>query len=263
MSHGMSRSLFADFARVEGNMVVLTERAERGTLNTFLMDRWEAAQEESQRWQDGKLGEPIALDRPIELEVICIDISGASTYPLSQLRSKVLLQGEELEKFREKEAQTKERIAAEKAAAARKQQMQEEEAESSDSGSGDSDDSGSDEEAANEMQTEIEGVNWTALEQDDTGLKLQSFDIYVKGHQTKTSNFFKSSDAGAPRYRMFPFVEKKRRFDDFGEIIDVSAWLRKGKMLDQNAESDEAKAARLKKTEEKKIKVGLFRFRRY
>jgi len=106
------------------------------------------------------------------------------------------------------------------------------------------------------MKTEIEGVNWTALEQDDAGLKLQSFDIYVKGHQTKTSNFFKSSDAGAPRYRMFPFVEKKRRFDDFGEIIDVNAWLRKGKMLDQNAESEEAKAARLKKSEdEKKTKV--------
>ncbi|KIM25567.1 hypothetical protein M408DRAFT_74190 [Serendipita vermifera MAFF 305830] len=240
MSHGASRSLFADFARVEGNMVVLTERAERGTLNKFLMDRWEAAQEESQRWQDGKLGEPIALDRPIELE----------------LRSKVLLQGEELEKFREKEAQTKEKIAAEKAAAARKQQMREEEAESSDSGSGDSDDSGSDEEATNEMKNEIDGVNWTALEQEDAGLKLQSFDIYVKGHQTKTSNFFKTNDAGAPRFRMFPFVEKKRRFDDFGEIIDVSSWLRKGKMLDQNAESDEAKAARLKKTEdEKKIKA--------
>lgn len=75
MSHGMSRSLFADFARVEGNMVVLTERAERGTLNRFLMDRWEATQEDSQRWQDGKLGEPIALDRPIELEVTQVHLS--------------------------------------------------------------------------------------------------------------------------------------------------------------------------------------------
>ena len=69
MSHGMSRSLFADFARVEGNVVVLTERTGRGTLNSFLMDRWEAAQEDSQRWQDGKLGEPIELNRPMELEV--------------------------------------------------------------------------------------------------------------------------------------------------------------------------------------------------
>jgi cleavage and polyadenylation specificity factor subunit 2 len=69
MSHGPSRSLFADFAAMQGNVVILTQRAEQGTLSRFLMDRWEASQEESQRWQDGKLGEPVPLDRPIELEV--------------------------------------------------------------------------------------------------------------------------------------------------------------------------------------------------
>lgn len=69
LSHGASRSLFASFATVPGNVVVLTGRAEQGTLTRFLMDRWEAGQEDSQRWQDGKLGEPIALDRPIKLEV--------------------------------------------------------------------------------------------------------------------------------------------------------------------------------------------------
>lgn len=52
-------------------MVVLTERAERGTLNRFLMDRWEAGQEDSQRWENGNLGEPVSLDRPLDLEVSC------------------------------------------------------------------------------------------------------------------------------------------------------------------------------------------------
>jgi len=33
------------------------------------MERWEAAQEDTERWQDGKLGEPIPLDRPIQVEV--------------------------------------------------------------------------------------------------------------------------------------------------------------------------------------------------
>jgi cleavage and polyadenylation specificity factor subunit 2 len=69
LSHGASRSVFADFAAIEGNVVVLTEQAERGTLNRFLMDRWEAGQEDSQRWGNGSLGEPIILDRPLELEV--------------------------------------------------------------------------------------------------------------------------------------------------------------------------------------------------
>ncbi|PVF96449.1 hypothetical protein CPB86DRAFT_736678 [Serendipita vermifera] len=234
MSHGPSRSLFADFAAVQGNVVIITQRAEQGTLSRFLMDRWEAAQEQSKKWQDGKLGEPVPLDRPIELE----------------LRNKVLLQGEELEKYREKEKAAKEKAAAERAAATRKQQMREEEADTSDSESGSSDDSDSGEDGALEQKLQIEGVDWNTLDHEDTGLKHQSFDIFVKGHLTKTSTFFKTSDAGAPRYRMFPYIERKRRLDDFGEIIDVSAWLRKGKILDQNVESEATKAARLKKAGE-------------
>ena len=69
LSHGPSRALFADFAAVQGNVIVLTGRSEQGTLSHFLMERWEAAQEDTERWQDGKLGEPIPLDRPIQVEV--------------------------------------------------------------------------------------------------------------------------------------------------------------------------------------------------
>ncbi|KAG8825638.1 hypothetical protein FRC17_008585 [Serendipita sp. 399] len=236
LSHGSSRSLFAQFAGVEGNVIVLTERTQQGTLNRYLMDRWEAAQEETERWQDGKIGEPISIDRPIDID----------------LRSKIPLQGEELEKYRENQKLEKEQAVARKAAAARQQQMREEEAESSESDSDDSDESDSGEEAVAEIQDQIEGVDWTTLDQEDTGLKHQSFDIYLKGHQVKSSNFFKSQESGAPRFRMFPFVERKRRFDDFGEIIDVSSWLRKGKIMDQNAESDESKAHRLKKAEKEK-----------
>lgn len=128
--------------------------------------------------------------------------------------------------------------------------MREEEAQESESDS-DSDDSDSGEEGAAEMKNQMEGMDWTMGETEDAALKQMSFDIYVKGHQTKTSNFFKTSDTGAPRYRLFPFVEKRRRFDDFGEVIDVSAWLRKGRALDQVAESEE-KESRLKITEQEK-----------
>ncbi|KAG8856093.1 hypothetical protein FRB91_001267 [Serendipita sp. 411] len=236
LSHGSSRSLFSEFAGVEGNVVVLTERTQQGTLNRYLMDRWEAAQEETEKWQDGKIGEPVSIDRPIDIE----------------LRSKIPLQGEELEQFRENQKLEREQAAARKAVAARQQQIRDEEVESSESGSEDSDDSGSGEEATAEIQDQMEGVDWTTLDQEETGLKHQSFDIYLKGHQLKTSNFFKSQESGAPRFRMFPFVERKRRFDDFGEIIDVSSWLRKGKIMDQNAESDESKARRLQKAEKEK-----------
>lgn len=230
LSHGPSRSLFADFAVNEGNMVVLTQRTGMGTLNRFLLDRWEAGQEDSQRWQDGHIGVPVSLDRPIDME----------------LRIKVPLQGVELEEYREKEKLAKEQANAKKAAAARQQQMREEEVESSGSESDDSDDSDSGEDVTAEVTEEMEGVDWTILDQEEVGLRYQSYDIYVKGHQNKTSNFFKSNDASVPRFRVFPFIEKRKRVDDFGEVIDVSSWLRKGKIMDQNAESEQSKANRLK-----------------
>ncbi|KAG8812844.1 hypothetical protein FRC18_002777 [Serendipita sp. 400] len=111
LSHGSSRSLFSEFAGVEGNVVVLTERTQQGTLNRYLMDRWEAAQEETEKWQDGKIGEPVSIDRPIDIE----------------LRSKIPLQGEELEQFRENQKLEREQAAARKAVAARQQQIRDEE----------------------------------------------------------------------------------------------------------------------------------------
>lgn len=129
---------------------------------------------------------------------------------------------------------------------------EEEEAQSTESDSDDSDDSDSGEDVAPDRKNQLEGLDFAAGEAEDATLKQMSFDIYVKGQQTKTSNFFKAHDTGAPRFRMFPFVEKRRRFDDFGEIIDVSAWLRKGRVLDQVAENDETTMAGLKKAEQQK-----------
>jgi cleavage and polyadenylation specificity factor subunit 2 len=134
---------------------------------------------------------------------------------------------------------------------------EEEEAQSAESDSDDSDDSDSGEDVATDMKTHLEGLDFAAGEAEDATLKQMSFDIYVKGQQTKTPNFFKAHDTGPPRFRMFPFVEKRRRFDDFGEIIDVSAWLRKGRVLDQVAESDEATVARLQKAEQQKKVRGI------
>ena len=55
---------------------------------------------------------------------------------------------------------------------------------------------------------------------------------------------------------MFPYIERKRRVDSYGEVIDVGMWLRKGKALEEDAESADAKEQRkLKELEdEKKVK---------
>jgi cleavage and polyadenylation specificity factor subunit 2 len=33
---------------------------------------------------------------------------------------------------------------------------------------------------------------------------------------------------------MFPFVERKRRVDEYGETIDVASWMKKGKVLEES-----------------------------
>jgi hypothetical protein len=95
------------------------------------------------------------------------------------------------------------------------------------------------------------------METDD--VRNTSFDIYVKGQQVRTTGFFKSTSlasanqgsSGLARFRMFPFVERKgRRVDVYGEGIDVGAWVRKGREIEEDQESDEVKEAKRKKKEE-------------
>ena len=55
-SHGPSRSLFADFAAVPDNVILLTGRGEEGTLGRMLFDRWNRSQRSEDKWDKGKLG---------------------------------------------------------------------------------------------------------------------------------------------------------------------------------------------------------------
>jgi len=52
---------------------------------------------------------------------------------------------------------------------------------------------------------------------DDEGMEellYNQFDLYVRD-ATKSGGFFKQTQS----YRMFPYVEKRKRFDDYGEIL--------------------------------------------
>lgn len=65
----------------------------------------------------------------------------------------------------------------------------------------------------------------------------------------------------AQRFRMFPYVEKKRRVDEYGETIDVGMWLRKGKVFEEEAETEEVKDWRRKAEEDdKKVRLSPFIF---
>jgi cleavage and polyadenylation specificity factor subunit 2 len=91
----------------------------------------------------------------------------------------------------------------------------------------------------------------------DEGLtkQLLSYDIYLKGNVSKATTFFKNVGGQAQRFRMFPYVEKKRRVDEYGETIDVGMWLRKGKVLEEEGESEEVKEMRKRKEAEEDAKV--------
>src|SRR6266508_4999263 len=86
---------------------------------------------------------------------------------------------------------------------------------------------------------------------------MLSFDIYLKGNVSKATSFFKNPGHG-PRFRMFPYVEKKRRVDDYGETVDVGMWLRKGRALEEEAESEEVKDYKRKAAEEESKVLSVF-----
>lgn len=184
------------------------------------------------------------------------------------MNSKVPLQGAELESYLAKERAAKEKEAAQQAAIVRNQRMLEADEDESDEES-DSDEEDEVERALNEDQMDttdgdsvppstrrrkaekIEDNNDWGLDMDDGLTKtLLSFDIYLKGNVSKATSFFKSTGSHAQRFRMFPYVEKKRKVDEYGETVDIGMWLRRGKVFEQEAESDETKEAKRKQAEE-------------
>lgn len=198
-----------------------------------------------------------------------------------QISSKVPLQGAELDEYLAKERAEKEKKAAKKAAEDRRQRILEADADDTD----EEDDSDSDSEDENEVEFVLAGAEedpdtvpkppmngkrksgkrrekneagWSDIVDDD-GLSKQmlSYDIYLKGNVAKATSFFKSADGQSQRFRMFPYIEKKRRIDDYGELIDVEVWMRKGKALEENTESDEMKElAKVKAEEEEKVEYS-------
>ncbi|KAI0677046.1 beta-lactamase-like protein [Trametes maxima] len=272
LSHGPSRSLFSQFAEIPDNVVLLTGRSEPGTLGRLLFDKWNNSQREEAKWDRGKIGSNIMMDGVLRLE----------------MHSKIPLQGAELEEFLAKERAAKEKEAAQQAALARTQRMLEADEGQSDSDS-DDENSDSDDDDENEVERTLEedlmdttedlkrsregpnassrssgkrkrgegggadGAEWALG--DDDGVTRISFDIYLKGNVAKATSFFKSAEGQTQRFRMFPYVEKRRKVDEYGETLDVGMWLRKGRVLEEDAEDEEAKEAKRRKEEEEAKKT--------
>lgn len=268
LSHGPSRNLFVDFAAVPDNVVLLTSRGEEGSLGRALFDKWNDRQRVDDKWDKGKIGSNIMLDGSLRLKVSSVEAFNASaSEPCLKMHSKVPLQGAELEAYLQQEKEKKDKEAAQQAALARSQRMLEADEDESDS---DSDTEEEDEvrrTLEGDMDVDDDGVSGRRKREDtdatdwaldaDEGLTKQflSFDIYLKGNVSRATSFFKTAGGQTQRFRMFPYVEKKRRVDEYGETIDVGMWLRKGKVLEEEAESDEIKDYKKKLQEEEEAKV--------
>jgi len=61
--------MFADFASIPGNVVLLTSRAEHGTLSHMLFERWDQRQDENEKWDKGNIGSLIEFDENITIKV--------------------------------------------------------------------------------------------------------------------------------------------------------------------------------------------------
>ncbi|KAF5390545.1 hypothetical protein D9757_002618 [Collybiopsis confluens] len=252
LSHGPSRQLFCDFVGVPDNVVLLTGRSEPGTLGRVLFDKWNQRQRPETRWDKGKIGSNIMMDETLRLK----------------MKSKVPLQGAELEEYLAKERAAREKEAAAQAALARQQRILE-----ADEGDSDSED---DEDEEDEVRRALgqdddpeeralkrhkgdggDGADWNNMDDEGLTKQLLSFDIYIKGNVSKATTFFKHVGGQTHRFRMFPYVEKKRRVDEYGETIDVGMWLRKSKIFEEEAESDDIKDYRRRQAEEEMKRAAL------
>ena len=198
-----------------------------------------------------------------------------------QVKNRVKLSEEELKAYEDALQAAKEKAAQRKALLARTRRRLEADDEDDDDDDSDSDDELGNDEFGEFPTGEAGGLSrkrgFTAAFEDEVakgatndGTQV-SFDIFLKGNASRVTSFFGSkaeqTDANAAagesgagvRYRMFPFQEKRRRIDAYGEAIDVGRWLTKKHELeekenDQSGQGETADKLQRAKTQAQKEK---------
>ncbi|KAG0256248.1 cleavage and polyadenylation specificity factor subunit 2 [Actinomortierella ambigua] len=196
METGFAREVFLklDWAKQPRNTLILTERALPGELARFLYDRWREAVVASHN-EGGTGGAAVVSLNDVgdEVKMDCV--------LRMSVKRKVPLEGQELADYLAAEQARLEREAAEKVLMERNRRtLMEEENDSEDEDSMDDD----------HHHAEVDFLLTTS----------GSHDVYMKD-ATKSGGFFKQTQS----YRMFPFVERRKKIDDYGESISVEHFL--------------------------------------
>lgn len=198
LSHGLSRELLPEFACDPDALLLLLGRGTPHSLARTLWDRWNAAQTDQEAWRHGHVGTPV-------------NVGGHLSY---ELRRRVPLSGDELRAH--VEAQQARDAAQPKVA---EHQLQRE----ADDDDASQDSSSSDEEGADAARlTSTHDIAPEQMGASAAPLPGVGFDIYLRGHASRDDM----------HYRMFPFPERRKKVDGYGEAIDTGTWLARRRRLE-------------------------------
>ena len=94
------------------------------------------------------------------------------------------------------------------------------------------------------------GSDWDrGMDEEDSGRQMLSFGIYLKVYVSRGHR---------EEIRMFPYVEKKRIVDEYGEVIDVAMWARRGQIMPVEEADDELEEAKERKRQEEEVKLSRY-----
>ncbi|KAJ1819193.1 hypothetical protein LPJ75_001244 [Coemansia sp. RSA 2598] len=225
MSMSFSQDLFVRWAAERRNAIILPQRGPPGSLTRDLFSRWlDRTQRESRSAASAASASATAAAaaaaaaaiaaavlEPVELKRFSGTEIGVT------LRRRIPLEGTELENWLAQERRRKEQEAAREAMLQRTRMMLD-----ADNMSSDSD---SDDDSPMEMgMRSLRDMDTIALSEIDLEMERlrsgQSYDLHVKDRGR-----VRGLDAQNQSYCMFPFQEKIRRFDDYGEIYDLEQFM--------------------------------------
>ncbi|KAJ1841391.1 hypothetical protein LPJ70_004236, partial [Coemansia sp. RSA 2708] len=215
MDMGFSQELFLRWVSDKKNAIILPQRGPPGSLARSLYSRWR------DRTQQGLApGAPMKLDRPVRLSRARVAVT---------IKRRVPLAGAELDAWVAEERRRKEQEAARDALLKRKRDMLDDD----DLGSA----SESEDEAPDHRIGDAAAAAFSEIDlETERLLSGQTFDLHVRGRDPVRGLVLTSAG-----FCMFPFQEKNRRIDDYGEIYDLDEYAIKvenddaGMMLDIDA----------------------------
>lgn len=193
---GFARELFLQWmnkqqlSHHEHNTLILTDRSQPGTLARQIYDDWD---EDTGEAEAEKVASAVASGNRTRTPVKPA-IQYEKTFDL-KIYKRVPLQGAELQEYEAAQKAKADRDAAQAALIARsKTIMEDDESDSSDIDDGD---------------------------ENMEDLLTKQFDLYVRD-TGKSGGFFKQAQS----YRMFPYLEKRKKIDDYGEAIQIEHYMK-------------------------------------